>query len=62
MSRILNPDQLHVATPETAHFFAYCEGKIAAFTRTERHQFESVVTRIAMVASMILEIELIFLR
>ncbi|MFM0337011.1 hypothetical protein [Paraburkholderia fungorum] len=50
------------ATSERVHFLACCEGKIYAFTQTERHRFESSVTRVAMAASVILVIELILLR
>jgi hypothetical protein len=62
MARFLNRNRVHVATQESVHFFACCEEKICAFTKTERRQFESGVTRVAMVASMVLVIELILLR
>jgi hypothetical protein len=62
MAIIPNRDRVHVATTESVNFFAYCEGKLCAFTKTERHQFESGATRVAIVASIILVIELVLLR
>jgi hypothetical protein len=62
MARFLNRNHFHVARRERVHFFACCEGKICAFTKTEHRQFESGVTRVAMVASIVLVIELILLR
>ena len=62
MARFLNRNRVDVAMPESVHILAYCEGRICALTRTERRQFELGVTRVAMVASIILAIELILLR
>jgi hypothetical protein len=62
MAKFLNYNRLRVATPESVHFFAYCEGKIYALTKTERHQLESGLTLVARVASVALVIELILLR
>jgi hypothetical protein len=57
-----NRNQVHVATTENENFFVYCEAKLRVLTETERHQFESGVTRVAIVASIILVIELVLVR
>lgn len=62
MAKILRRNRVEAATKKSMNFFAYCAGTLCAFTRTERHQFEWGVTRVAIVASIILALELIFLR
>ena len=54
--------RVHVGTEHIANFYVYREGKLCAFTKPKRHQFEAGVTRVALVASITLVIELIFLR
>jgi hypothetical protein len=62
MAIVPNDRRVPVATTESENVFADCEGKLCTFNRTEQQQFASGVTTVAIVASIILVIELILLR
>lgn len=61
MVKIVSRNPVNMATTAEANFCAHCEGNLFAFTKEERRHFESGITRVAIVASVIFIIELILL-